>query len=172
MRTQLKLDILKHCKQDATIFPLIDLSLYNPDIVTENAYLEVTVPGFSYAVEVPYLVGGVTMLTTQSLRLSSSITELPAGLYVVVQTIKPNDKLRETHYLYNTIPYRIELAKRVKQAVRDGEDMKKLYELTAGLDLVEMLAKQSCCAEAAKLFNLIANELETCAECVSNKKRW
>ncbi len=148
-------------------FALIDLSVYNPDIPVENAYLEVLVPDLPAPVRLNYTVSGVTVLTTQNLKLSEGCTEIPSGLYVIVQTIKPNDRLRETHYVFNTIPERKMLACLVSEYIRECKDLDMLFEIHASLDIVERLAKEAYCAEANKLFNTASNKLHSlCVACV------
>ena len=166
MVTTLNIDQLRIGNTNPCIFPLIDLSIYNPDLPVENAYLEITPPGYYQPIQLPYFPGNVTLVTTQNLRLTAGLEEMDSGIYIVVQTIKPNDRLRKTTYIFNTASERALLTNLVCEAIADCKDTDELMQLHAALDLVEMLAIAEKCKEANKLFNLTYDKLlSLCAEC-------
>lgn len=165
MRTKLGLQQLQ--QRDTTIIALADTSMYNPDLPVENAYLEVIPPEYTIALQVIYIPGNITLLTTVNLGLTTTPEEMDSGLYCVTQTIKPNDQLRETFYFFNTGPERKELACKVCEAIDNEEDLSPYYDINAELDLVELLAVEGECEKAKKLFNLTCNKLRSlCVGCV------
>lgn len=77
---------------------LIDASSYNPDIVTSNAILEVTPPGFSRPVVFPVQAGFSITLNSSTLNILPAVTldqliDLPDGIYYYKYSIQPNNQI-------------------------------------------------------------------------------
>lgn len=165
MRTELDLQQIR--QHNTNILALADTSIYNPDLPVENAYLEVYMPNFDKYVQVPYFPGQITLLTTVNLGITSQPTCLYSGLYTIVQTIKPNDQLRKTSYIFNTSNERKKLSEIICQKIKDCEDLSIVYDLHTSLDVIELLAAEGETKKSIQLFNMTCKKInDLCVGCV------
>lgn len=91
-----KIDFLILPTNDPKIIVLLDRSNYltNP----EKPRLEITLPGYTGHIEVPYNIGGLTVIDSDLLKLTESceyntLVDLPDGIYHIKQKVCPYDEL-------------------------------------------------------------------------------
>lgn len=168
MVTELKIAQLRLGTPCLKVLPLIDLSIYNPNLPVENAYLEIVPPNFERKFQVPYAPGNVTLVSTVSLGLTHKPDIMYSGLYTITQTIKPNDKLVNTQYVFNTAQERHRLIDLASSLMQECKNLDDVYEIHSGLDIVEMLATEGECKKAITLFNQLCEKLEAlCVDCAN-----
>lgn len=78
------------------IIKLFDTSVYNELVPLTCPYLHVTVPGFSYSIQMNFIPESSIVLTACDLNLQTEncgeiLTELPDGIYVIRYSVAPND---------------------------------------------------------------------------------
>ncbi len=89
------------------ILKVVDNSIYNPNILVENAILEVTLPGYTCPVIFNVTPGFVLLLNSSSLNIApasnyAALLPLPEGIYNIKYSIRPNNQLFiEYDYLRN-----------------------------------------------------------------------
>lgn len=99
---------------------LVDTSIYNPDAEVKCPILEVTLPGFSYAVQLgedAVAPGFILNLTACDLEVQidncgTEFNTLPDGIYILKWSVSPNDlvfveynhlRITQALHLYNGI---------------------------------------------------------------------
>jgi hypothetical protein len=92
MKTQLNGLIVSNYKQDTSLV-FIDMSIYNSMLPIDEPSLTVITPYNKNPISLHYIAKGNTLITTISLNQSSSIEQIPCGLYKFKQSICPHDKL-------------------------------------------------------------------------------
>jgi hypothetical protein len=100
---EVRIEPTNNCK----ILKVVDNSIYNPNIVTENAILEITVPGYNCPVVFNVTPGFTLLLNSSNLEIATAasyaaLLPLPEGIYKIKYSIKPNKYLSvEYDYLRN-----------------------------------------------------------------------
>lgn len=159
MRTELNLTQLS---SDNNRILLADTSVYNPDLQIENSYLEVTPPGFSGFIQVLYIPESIIVLTAQNLKLASGLEALPSGIYHVLQTIKPNDRLKKEFLFLHASQERYCLAERLYYAKENGYPVTELTKLFVELEALILLVQQADpedLAKYSKVFSLLSKTI-------------
>jgi hypothetical protein len=143
---------------------LMDTSVYNPDVEIKCPILEITLPGFNYAVQLgesdiaPGFILNLTAcdLEVQTENCNSEFYTLPDGIYVIKYSVSPNDAvyveynhLRITKALnrYNSILCELDLGACEPDAKLE-EQLKKLRKIRMYLDAAK--AKVETCHEPRK----------------------
>lgn len=96
---QYVIDFLILESNDPRTLILLDRSRYlsNPD----KPRLDITLPGFTGSIEIPYNINGITVIDSDTLKLTTSadynnLIELPDGVYHIRQKVCPYDQLFAT----------------------------------------------------------------------------
>lgn len=96
MITKLGINIID--THDFKTLGLLDVSQYNPNIVVEQATIEIFPPGFSLAASPYFMFGALNVYNSNGLGLTRASCEeelvnLPDGIWKIKYSICPNDKL-------------------------------------------------------------------------------
>lgn len=79
------------------VLPLVDLSIYNPDIQVKCPRLQISIPGFSNSVYVDnvqtefFLKLTACDLKIQKENCGKDFNDLPDGIYVITYSVSPNE---------------------------------------------------------------------------------
>lgn len=160
MRTELNLTQLN---SETNRILLADTSVYNPDLPVENSYLEVTPPGFSGYIQVLYVPGSVVVLTAQNLKLSESLEDLSSGIYHVLMTIKPNDRIRKDFWFLHAEKERRCLADvfyKAKEYMRPVKEIVDTYVELETLILKVRMAESDEIPRLIKLFDILSKKIK------------
>ena len=157
---------------DTKYLMLYDLSVYNEDVPITNPIYKITLPNFNQYVEVNYIPGTLLNVNSNILKLTdtldpNALTDIPSGLYLIRQSICPNDKLYYEHKYFNIVPNILELAQLVCDRYDDKKALEDLFEIKMQLETAKMLA-ETCCKEkqAAALYNLAVRRLNYVGMCL------
>jgi hypothetical protein len=139
---------------NSCVLRLVDTSIYSPAVPYDCPLLEITLPGFNYAVQFtdPLIQQNFILnltacdLEVQTADCGSSYNALPDGIYIIKYSVAPN----ETVYVeYNHLRitkaltcYNAEITKKLKA----------LREIRSYLDAA--VAKAETCHEPAKAMSL------------------
>ena len=99
------IDFLILESNDPKTIVLLDRSTYLT--TPEKPRLEVTPPGFTGYIEIPYNINGITILDSDSLLLTANceyveLADLPDGVWIIKQKVCPYDELFIKKYYLKT----------------------------------------------------------------------
>jgi len=161
MKTELK---FKAQVIDPLYLTLTDFSQYNTDIAVENPIYRIEIPDFNKYVDIAYTPGTVLNVNSNLLNLSgathlSGLVTLPAGLWTITQSVKPNDKVQYKDFYFNITPTLQTLKSMVCCYKDDPDKLTQLWDLKNELELAKILAEQ--CGDFKKAVSLF---VKTCKE--------
>jgi len=104
MKTKLGGTIISDYKVNEQLV-FIDMSVYNTMLPIEEPALGIIVPYALEPVVVEFTPKNITLIDTKALGLSTTIEEIPCGLYKFTQTICPSDKLRYEFWYVHTAAF-------------------------------------------------------------------
>ncbi len=166
MKTILKSKVLV---LDERYMTFIDFSQYNADIPVTGAIYKITLPNFNKYVEVPYTAGHVLNVNSNLLKLTDTIDldglcPIPGGLFKIVQSVCPNDKVYFEFNFFNVEPALTRIAQ-IVCAETDGTKLDRLFTLKNRLEEVKIMA-ETCCREkeAISLYNATFKEIARLGE--------
>lgn len=150
---------------DPKYITITDLSLYNPEVPVTSAVYRITLPNFGKYIEIAYIPSTVLNINSNILMLTNAVDEaglkeLPSGLYVINQSICPNDKVFVEYNYFNIAPDLKKLAL-LTCVLKDNDDaLVELFELRVKLELAKTLAEECCKPkEAIALYNLTSKKI-------------
>lgn len=156
---------------DTKYLMLYDLSVYNKDVPVINAIYRITLPNFNQYIDINYVPGTLLNVNSNILKLTdtldpNALTVLPTGLYIVRQSICPNDKLFYEYKYFNIQPDLEDIAQAVCDKFDDKEALEGIFEIKMQLETAKMLA-ESCNKEkqAAALYNVAKKRLNYLGLC-------
>lgn len=170
-------DTLNRCQ-----LRLVDTSVYNTQVNVTCPDLQVTVPGFNIAVDIPVQPGFILNLTACDLKIQkngcgTTFDNLPDGIYIIRYSVAPNkfvyveyNYLRETNALNKV--YKILCSLDVSHCEPPAKVKAKLEELNLiRMYLLAAKAKVEYChkpKEGMDIFNYAVRLLDkmTCSTCV------
>lgn len=156
---------------DSRFITLMDTSQYNTDIPVTSPMYRIYMYNFDRYVDLSFTPGSVLHVNTNLLKLTNttdheSLGNIPSGLYKIVQSVCPNDKLFIEKYLFNTVPALDCLADLVIANKCDDRKLSKLHKIKEILDLVQFLTQKGCVEDAVAAYKIatdkLAQEKEDC----------
>jgi hypothetical protein len=137
---------------DSKFITITDFSVYNEEIPVTNALYRITIVNFNQYVDIPYTPGTVMNINTNLLKFTSvkysSLGDVPSGLYLINQSVCPNDKLYYEYYLLNITPDLNKVADAVCCNQGDAEKLDTLWQIKMELEMAKSLAET--CGDTAK----------------------
>ena len=156
---------------DPKYLMLYDLSVYNTDVPVTNAIYRITLPNFNQYVEVNYTPGTLLNVNSNILKLTDTLDpgaliSLPTGLYVIRQSICPNDKLYYEYRYFNIQPDLEYLTQAVCDKYDDKKALEDLFDIKMQLETAKMLA-EGCGKDkqAAALYNVAKKRINYLGLC-------
>lgn len=149
---------------DNRFITLMDTSQYNTDVPVTSPMYRVYMYNFDRYVDLSYVPGSVLHVNTNLLKLTNTLDfemlgDIPSGLYKIVQSVCPNDKLFIEKYLFNTAPALDCLADLVVENKCDDRKLSKLYKIKEILDLVQFLTQKGCVEDAVAAYKVATDKL-------------
>ena len=149
---------------DNRFITLMDTSQYNTDVPVTSPMYRVYMYNFDRYVDLSYVPGSVLHVNTNLLKLTNTLDfemlgDIPSGLYKIVQSVCPNDKLFTEKYLFNTAPALDCLADLVVENKCDDRKLSKLYKIKEILDLVQFLTQKGCVEDAVAAYKVATDKL-------------
>lgn len=142
-----KIDFLILESNDPKVIVLLDRSVYldNP----EKPLLEVTLPGFTGYIEVPYNINGITVLDSDVLKITEScdydyLADLPDGVWHIRQKVCPVDELFESKCYLKTQRLQEEfnaLLLTISESCYDGVDKTEVNNDIIDIEILIKVAK-------------------------------
>ena len=80
------------------ILKVFDTSVYSDLIPITCATLHITVPGYTYSIELPFESGSAPVIAACNLELQTTgcedeLASIPDGIYIIKYSVSPNDKV-------------------------------------------------------------------------------
>lgn len=149
---------------DCKYITIHDFSVYNPDVEVTNALYRITLAAFNQYVDVPYTPNTVMNINSNLLNLTgayySGLCDIPSGLFVINQSVCPNDKLFSEYYLFNICPDLEKLKNAVCCWKEDKEKLDLLWDIKMELELAKTLAEDcNDTKKAIALYNTASKRL-------------
>lgn len=151
---------------DPRYITLTDFSVYNTEIPVTNALYRITLAAFNQYVDIPYEPGTILNVNSNLLKLTASgvsgLCDIPSGLYIINQSVCPNDKLFSEYYLFNIVPDLKKLAKLVCCHREDNDKMDALWDIKLMLETAKILAEDcSDTKNSVSLYNIASKKINS-----------
>jgi hypothetical protein len=132
---------------NSCIIKLFDTSVYNELVPLSCPYLHITVPGFTYSVQLDFEPNSSIVLTACMLNLQTEdcdevLTDLPDGIYVIRYSVSPNEyvyveynhlKISKALQLYRKLLCSLDLSN-CEPSKETQDSLNKLLSIKAKLD--------------------------------------
>ncbi len=152
---------------DCKTFTLIDKSVYvTPPQVTSAQY-RITIPNFNAYVDVAYTPNQAITINSNILKLSNTpfqeqLVCLPSGLYIIRQSICPNDKLFIEKKYFNICNELNSLSALACEALQDcKKDLSTIYKLYQNFYIAKDVIETCDECKGITLYNETLKELQS-----------
>lgn len=156
--------ILEQSRKDCNIISFLDTSKYL-DIEVTNPMLQIAPPNWSKYYNISYNMNAITLIRPEHINHQT----LPSGVYHFIQSVCPNDKVKE-EFCYLQICNELKCIAELACFYMDNEDYKKnlvkLYDLELQLKMAQSLVNKGEVKKGTELYNIGVKKLNS----LENKK--
>lgn len=152
----------QHC--DCDIITFLDTSKYIDavGIIIENPMLQIFPPNWDKYFSIKYNTNAVTLIRPEHINHNT----LPSGVYHFIQSICPNDKLKNEFCYLNICKELNRISKLACEYLEDDESLEKLFEIKMSLEVAQDLVGYGEVHKGTNLYNTAVKMLSI----LENKK--
>jgi len=159
---------------DPKIMYIQDTSVYNPDVEVENPLLKITPPNFSTQYVVEYPVSSLIVFNSNALGWTNTsdyeqLSVLPDGLWVITQSVKPNDCIYKTYNHFRIVNLKKSILCYVSEQLDSSDSncdlssywYEDFFKLLQFLESAKYIAE--CCGNTKKatvMYNYVNNQFK------------
>ena len=147
---------------DCNIITFLDTSIYNTDLAPENLMLQIAPPNWSSYYSINYNKEAITLIRPSHIAHST----LPSGIYHIIQSAKPNDKVFIKCCYLNVCNELKEITELACICIDEDESLEELFELKMGLEAAQSLVYSGETVKGKNLYTTIVSKLKI----ISSKK--